>query len=121
MKPNPRRGEIWRVQFEPSIGAETRKVRPALVLSRDDVGALPLRVVVPLTIFQKHFANVAWLIEIEANQENGLAHKSVADCFQPRSFALERFINRQGSLKTEQVNRIARTVAEALGVIFEET
>ena len=29
--PRPQRGEIWTVQFDPSIGAEIRKLRPAVV------------------------------------------------------------------------------------------
>ena len=43
------RGEIWTVRFDPSEGAEIRKVRPAVVISVDTVGLLPLRIVVPLT------------------------------------------------------------------------
>jgi len=43
-----KRGEIWRINLDPSIGAEIRKTRPALVVSIDAIGALPLRVVVPI-------------------------------------------------------------------------
>lgn len=115
----PKRGEIWNVQFTPSVGAGIQKVRPALVLSRDDVSKLPFRVVVPLTIFQEQFATVPWMIEVEANTHNGLSHKSVADCFQPRSFAIERFVFKRGSLPVSTVDQIARTVAQVLGVVFD--
>ena len=27
----PRRGEVWAVRFDPSVGAEIRKLRPAVV------------------------------------------------------------------------------------------
>jgi len=47
--PTPKRGEIWLVDFDPSIGAEIRKVRPAVVVSLDTIGRLPLRMVVPIT------------------------------------------------------------------------
>jgi mRNA-degrading endonuclease toxin of MazEF toxin-antitoxin module len=47
--PAPKRGEVWLVQFNPSVGAEIQKVRPAVVLSVDGVGLLPLRIVVPVT------------------------------------------------------------------------
>jgi len=47
--PRPKRGEIWLVRFDPSIGAEIRKLRPAVVLSLDKIGRLPLRIVVPVT------------------------------------------------------------------------
>ena len=117
--PKPKRGEIWQVQFEPSVGAEMSKARPALVLSRNDAGKLPLRVVVPVTTFQSNLAGVVWLVEVEATTTNGLTHKSLADCFQPRSFALERFISKRGTLDTATVDKIARTVAEVLGVTFD--
>ena len=32
---NPKRGEIYLVNFEPTVGAEIRKTRPALVLQND--------------------------------------------------------------------------------------
>ena len=112
----PKRGEIWMVRFQPSVGAEIQKERPALVLSRDDVGRLPLRVVVPVTTYQSQFAGLPWMVPVEATAGNGLDHKSVADCFQPRSFDLQRFITRRGVLDAAIVETIARTVAEVLGV-----
>jgi mRNA interferase MazF len=45
-----RRGEIWWVRFDPSLGGETRKTRPAVIISRDAANAALNRVqVVPLT------------------------------------------------------------------------
>jgi mRNA interferase MazF len=46
------------VQFGPSVGAEIRKIRPAVVISLDTVGRLPLRIVVPLTDWQDAFAKL---------------------------------------------------------------
>lgn len=31
---DPRRGEVWLVEFDPSIGDEQQKVRPAVVVGR---------------------------------------------------------------------------------------
>jgi len=31
----PKRGEIWKVSFDPTVGAEIRKTRPAVVISND--------------------------------------------------------------------------------------
>ncbi len=114
-KAQPKRGEVWMVDFDPQKGAEMGSVHPAIVVSRDEVGRLPLRVIVPITTFQPSFARVPWMVELDATKENGLAHKSVADCFQPRSFDLSRFIRRVGQLPDEKVDEIARTVADVLG------
>ncbi|MDQ5920242.1 MAG: mRNA interferase MazF [Pseudomonadota bacterium] len=44
------RGEIWWVEFEPSVGSEIKKTRPAVIISNDSANRnLQRVVVVPLT------------------------------------------------------------------------
>jgi len=113
---SPARGQIWLVQFSPRVGSEMGSPHPALVLSRDDVGVLPLRVVVPVTSWQPRFAGVPWMVEVMPDAANGLRNRSVLDCFQPRSFDVGRFLSQWGELDPAVVERAARTVAEVLGV-----
>ena len=44
-----RRGEVWFINLDPTIGAELKKTRPAVIVNDDAVGLLPLKVIVPLT------------------------------------------------------------------------
>ncbi len=45
-----KRGEVWRVEFDPSIGSEIRKTRPAVIVSNDSANRhLSRVVVVPIT------------------------------------------------------------------------
>ena len=44
-----RQGEIWLINLDPTIGAEIRKTRPAIVVNDNNPGKLPLKIIVPLT------------------------------------------------------------------------
>ncbi|MFU8789885.1 MAG: type II toxin-antitoxin system PemK/MazF family toxin [Methylobacter sp.] len=45
-----KRGEVWWVEFDPSIGSEIRKTRPAVIISNNSANRHLLRVVViPIT------------------------------------------------------------------------
>src|SRR5208282_5644243 len=47
---HPQRGEVWWVAFDPSVGGEIQKTRPALVVSNNSANvALNRLIVVPLT------------------------------------------------------------------------
>jgi len=38
--PSPRRGEVWLVAFDPAVGGEIQKTRPAVELSNDAANAV---------------------------------------------------------------------------------
>jgi len=108
---NPRRGEIWRVDLDPTRGAEMQKTRPAVVLSSDRLGRLPLRLIVPLTGWNERYALLAWMARVEVTKTNGLSKLSSADVFQTRGVSLERFDIRLGILSEAALVQIAKALA----------
>lgn len=95
----PRRGEIWRVQFNPTKGDEIQKIRPAIVLSADGLSGLNLRLVVPITGWKASFTNIPWIVQLTPSSENGLTKVSAANPLQTRSVSLERFTEKLGVLE----------------------
>jgi mRNA interferase MazF len=102
----PRRGEVWNIEFEPSIGAEIRKIRPAVVVSLSKAGHLPLRMVVPITEWKSWCDEFGWFEQIFPSKENGLTKLSAADAFQCKSLSVDRFVNKIGHLPIGQVEDI---------------
>ena len=75
-------GEIWLVNLDPSIGAEMKKTRPAVVINDNAIGKLPLKIIVPITQWKEHYTVAPWMVNIEPSPQNGLAKSSSIDCFQ---------------------------------------
>jgi mRNA interferase MazF len=113
--PRPQRGEIWSVQFDPSIGAEIRKVRPAVVANLDAIGRLPLRIVVPLTDWQPSFGGLPWFVPVPGSRISGLIKDSGADAFQIKSVSENRFVRRIGKVTDAQMEEIAAAIALCVG------
>ena len=63
-KLTPKRGEIWLVNFDPTVGAEIQKTRPAVVVSSDSVGKIPLKLVAPITDWKKSFEIMTQRLQI---------------------------------------------------------
>ena len=103
------------MDFDPALGAEIQKVRPALVISVDSVGRLPLRMVVPLTDWKPQYATFPWFVPIPADSHNGLRKDSGADAFQTKSISLSRFVRLLGNVDAAQIDDVASAVALCVG------
>ncbi len=93
-----KQGEIWLINLDPAVGAEIKKTRPAIIVSDDSLGKLPLKIIVPITDWKDRYEVAPWMIKLEPNSKNGLTKDSSADCFQIRSVSQERFVKKLGNL-----------------------
>lgn len=110
-----KRGEIWLVKFDPSQGAEIQKMRPAVIVSSDDVGRLPLKIVVPITDWKPIYAAGDWFVHLIPDAQNGLQKESGADTFQVKSLSTDRFVRLLGRVTDDQIQQIARAIALCVG------
>lgn len=114
---NPKRGEIWLVEFDPQVGEEIQKTRPAIVLSIESMSHLKTRYVVPIRDHKPFHEGIYYFFPLVPDPVNKLKKNSSGDCTQAKSVSLNRFVKRTGGKLDElALNEIANTVAYLLGV-----
>jgi len=109
------RGEVWLVNFEPSVGTEIQKIRPAVVVQEDGLSILERTIVVPITSWKPIFASYVWMVCLQSTEQNGLTKESGADTLQTKSLDISRFQRYIGILRPNDMDDIATAIALCVG------
>lgn len=112
----PRRGEVYLVSLDPTVGAEIRKTRPAVVVQNDPANhRSPITIVAAVTSqFEEPVYPTEVLVRVP---EGGLTADSVVLLNQIRSIDKGRLVRRLGVLKTETMREIDRALLLSLGLV----
>ena len=112
----PRRGDVYLVNFDPTIGAEVQKTRPAVVI-QNDIGNRwsPITIVAAMT---SRFEDPLYPTEVLVSaSEGGLAVDSVVLLNQISSVDKTRLVGRLGALKTQTVKEVDQALLLSLGLV----
>lgn len=105
-----KRGEVWWVNFGPSVGGEIQKQRPAVILSNDASNKFLNRLqVIPLTSQVDHFYPSEAGVTL-----NGKPNKAMAD--QLMTVSKLRLTNLAGKLLSSDMKKIEQVVKTQLGL-----
>ena len=107
----PKKGEIYLVNFDPTFGHETKKKRPALILSNDIHNQYsPLVTVAPLS----SNTNKVYPFEIYVPKKStALQENSKIMIIQLRSIDKKRLINKIGNIEDKKtINKINQVITE---------
>jgi len=112
----PKRGDIYLINFEPTVGAEIRKTRPALVI-QNDIGNefSPITIVAAIT---SKFDEPAYPTEvIMETEESGLPLRSAVVLNQIRSIDRQRLLRRLGHASPATLERVDQAIQISLGLV----
>lgn len=102
-----RLGSLWLIRFDPSIGTEIRKTRPAVIVSGTAFNRRSKVTVLPLTTTQPRDRKLlAIMIPVSPTDTNGLDVESFVIGVDPMTFDKSRLVKHLGHLEESQIHQI---------------
>ncbi|MDB9314320.1 type II toxin-antitoxin system PemK/MazF family toxin [Spirulina sp. CS-785/01] len=115
---NYRLGSIWIVSFDPSVGTEIRKTRPALVISGTIFNENRSKItVLPFTSAKSKSSKLApAIVTVSPSTQNGLSVESWLICVDPMTFDKDRLIKFIGNLEEPLLQQAQNTLRQYLSL-----
>jgi mRNA interferase MazF len=103
---NYRLGSIWLVNFDPSIGTEIRKTRPAMIISGTLFNQRRKVTILPITSSSPDSRLLPVVVTLEPDATNGLTTDSFVVCIDPMTFDKQRLVKQLGILNTDKIRQV---------------
>lgn len=101
-----KQGDIWLINFEPQVGKEIKKTRPAIVISNSFLHSRGFVFVAPITSWQVKFKGSLYFVELFKDNINNLKNDSFVDCSQIKSFSTQRLVKLIGKTDSKTLSLI---------------
>ncbi len=110
-----KRGEIWLVNLDPTVGHEIRKSRPAVII-QNDIGNKysPITIIAPLT---SQRTDTVFPFEVLLTREEGLDKPSKALLNQIRAIDKSRLVKRLGKVNDDALEKVNEAIKISLGLV----
>jgi mRNA interferase MazF len=109
-----RLGSIWLVSFDPSIGTEIRKTRPAVIVSGTAFNQRSKVTVLPITSANPSDRLLPVIVPLVSSVTNGLSSDSFVVCVDPMTFDKRRLIQCLGQIAPNQLQEIQQILVRYL-------
>lgn len=112
---SPKRGDVYLVNLDPTIGSEIKKTRPGVII-QNDVGNQysPVTIIAPVTSGDK----AIYPVEVELKSpDGGLDNDSLILLNQIRTVDQKRLIKKLGHTSPKVMSRVDQALMISLGLI----
>lgn len=113
---NPRRGEVYLVNFDPTVGSEIKKTRPGLIL-QNDVANRHSSITIVAAMTTKFDEELYPTEVLVSAREGGPAKDSVVLLNQIRSIDRKRLVRKLGRVDEVTLKRVDRAIKISFGLV----
>lgn len=114
--PEIRRGDIFWISCDPSVGVEPRKTRTCVVVSNDIANRFGQAItVVPTQRYSAERAKRAYVVDLR-RPRSSMGEARVANASMPMTYDRSRVVSRAGRISRDAQQAIDRALAVHLGL-----
>jgi mRNA interferase MazF len=109
-------GDIYTVKFNPPTGSTFNNTLPVIILNGGDDRYLRLAIVAPIIDWEDYLDENPFFVSLEPGSLKGMRNKSMIDCYQLRAIDHERLMEKIGTLSSEKMNQIKKSISLILDI-----
>ncbi|MEK7083910.1 MAG: type II toxin-antitoxin system PemK/MazF family toxin [Patescibacteria group bacterium] len=112
----PKRGDIYLVNFDPTVGSEIKKTRPAIIL-QNDIGNRYSPITIVAAITSRVEDRIYPTEVLLRHGKSGLSKDSLILLNQIRSIDKQRLVRKIGRIDTETLRKVHAAIQISLGLV----